>query len=124
VTVHIRRLFSAFSVKIVMGGENQSSLTHDSGCYVKAQCTGKPPSYLEPNSGSMHVPIEGVYRAAEKLEGRSLLATASTKSMLSALNKGGIDKNRTTVHTPKLLNECCRQYCGYELTSCAQNPIA
>jgi membrane-bound lytic murein transglycosylase MltF len=53
-----------------MGGEIQrGSLTHDTGYSTKAQCTGKQ-SYLEPNSGSLHVPIEGVYRITEKTEDR------------------------------------------------------
>jgi hypothetical protein len=54
-----------------MGGENQQdSLNRFSGYSKKAQISGKP-SYLEPNSGSLHVPIEGVYRIAEKIEDRS-----------------------------------------------------
>ena len=53
-----------------MGGEIQrGSLTHDTGYSTKAHCIGKQ-SYLEPNSGSMHVPIEGVYRITEKIEDR------------------------------------------------------
>jgi hypothetical protein len=53
-----------------MGGENQQdSLNRFSGYSKSAHCIGMP-SYLEPNSGSMHVPIEGVYRATEKTEDR------------------------------------------------------
>ena len=70
-TVQIRRLFSAPSVKTIMGGEIQrENFTHDMGYSVKARCTGKS-SYLEPISGSMHVPIEGGYRVSEKIEYRS-----------------------------------------------------
>ena len=66
-----------FSAKVkkrmvhVRGGEKQKgSLTHNTGYSDKAQRIGKP-SYLEPNSGSLHVPIEWVYlAAAEKIEGR------------------------------------------------------
>ena len=36
----------------------------------KTQRTRRTLSYLEPISGSLHVPIEGVYRAAEKTEDR------------------------------------------------------
>jgi hypothetical protein len=32
------------------------------------------PSYLEPVSQSLHVPIEGVYRKAEKIEDRSRIS--------------------------------------------------
>ena len=53
-----------------MGGENQrGSQNQLSGYSEKAQCIGKQ-SYLEPNSGSLHVPIEGVYRTTEKTEDR------------------------------------------------------
>src|SRR3990170_2956120 len=56
----------------MLGGENQrGSVIHDMDYSEKAQCTGNPGSYLEPISNSMHVPIEGVYSAAEKIEDRS-----------------------------------------------------
>ena len=113
-----------------MGGDSQKgSLTSFRASSAKAHCTGKQPSYLTPNSGSLHVPIEGVYCVAEKIEeefaigektaqnnvetrvylerirnrmhepieGLSVLATASTKNNADALNKGAIEKNRTTV---------------------------
>ncbi len=55
----------------MLGGENQSSkLFLIRASSAKAHCTSKP-SYLKPNSSSMHVPIEGVYRVAEKIEDRS-----------------------------------------------------
>ena len=45
-----------------MGGENQQpGLNQPTGHSDKAQHNGKP-SYLEPISGSMQKPIEGVYR--------------------------------------------------------------
>jgi len=40
--------------------------------------TGKP-AYLEPNSGSLHVPIEGVYRVTEKIEDRSAIGAETTQ---------------------------------------------
>jgi len=50
------------------GGIQRGSLIHDTGYSTKAHCIGKP-SYLEPNSGSLHGTIEGVYpAAAEKIE--------------------------------------------------------
>jgi hypothetical protein len=50
----------------VQGGEvERGSLTQFSGCSVKAHCIGKR-SYLEPNSGSLHVPIEGRVANGEK----------------------------------------------------------
>jgi hypothetical protein len=43
-----------------MEGETQrASVNISRANSVKAQCTGKP-SYLEPISGSLHVPIEGL----------------------------------------------------------------
>jgi len=51
-----------------------------------AQCIGTR-SYLEPNSGSLHVPIEGVYRVTEKIEGRSLLEKNTTKEEINAAFK-------------------------------------
>jgi hypothetical protein len=44
---------------VLGGGSQQGSLSHVLGYSVKAQCTGKP-SYLEPISGSMQKPIEGL----------------------------------------------------------------
>jgi len=54
-----------------MGGELQRSrLNEASGYSRKAHYIGMP-SYLEPNSGSLHVPIEGVYSyRLEKIEDR------------------------------------------------------
>jgi hypothetical protein len=44
-----------------MGGESQkASLNQVTGYSTYAHCIGKP-SYLEPNSGSLQKPIEGVY---------------------------------------------------------------
>jgi hypothetical protein len=107
-----------------MGGENQQdSLNRFSGYSKSAHCIGMP-SYLEPNSGSLHVPIEGVYRVTEKIEDRSRIGVFSSQwhvekttsaylerirntmqkpvegllaQCLSALYKGAIEKNRTTV---------------------------
>ena len=56
----------------MLGGEIQrGSVIHDTGYSEKAHCTGNPRSYLEPISGSLHVPIEGSYPTAEKIEDRS-----------------------------------------------------
>ena len=57
-----------------MGGEIQRRrLNGATGYSRKAHCTGKP-SYLEPNSGSLHVPIEGVYSyRLEKIEDRGAI---------------------------------------------------
>ena len=66
-TVQIPPLSSAFSAKNPMGGENQrGSFTLFSGYSATAQCIGKARSYLEPNSGSLHVPIEGRVAIGEK----------------------------------------------------------
>ena len=78
VTVQIPKLSCAFSVNI-MGGENQRrSLTRDTGYSETAQCTGKP-SYLEPISGSLQKPVEGllvpIFGAINKGGGLSRRAT-------------------------------------------------
>jgi hypothetical protein len=49
-----------------MAGEIQrGTLIHDTGYFETAHCIGKP-AYLKPNSGSMHVPIEGRIAIEEK----------------------------------------------------------
>jgi len=58
------------------GGERQrSSLSFDTGCSAKAHCIGTP-SYLEPNSGSLQKPIEGL----------SVMAASATKNMQKKRN--------------------------------------
>jgi len=48
------------------GGElRRGCLRYFMGYSATAQCIGKP-SYLEPNSGSLHVPIEGRVAIGEK----------------------------------------------------------
>ena len=62
------------------GGESQRSrLISFRANSAKAKCTGKP-AYLEPISGSMHVPIEGVYRTAEKIEERVAIEEKSNRN--------------------------------------------
>ena len=95
----------------VQGG----GLTRFSGYSEKAQCTGKP-SYLKPNSQSMQKIVEGVYRIGV-LRGQWHVGNAARvyldrirNSMhepieglfahcRGALNKGAIEKNRTTVRS-------------------------
>ena len=60
----------------MMGSENQrSSLTHDTGYFEKAHCTGKQ-AYLESTSQSTSKPVEG----------------SPQESMQPALYKGGYRK--------------------------------
>jgi hypothetical protein len=64
-----------------MGGENQKgSSCQFSGYSTTAQFIGKPPSYLEPNSQSMHRTIEGVYPAAEKIEDRVAIGAKTAQN--------------------------------------------
>jgi hypothetical protein len=66
VAVHIRLRSSCFFGETVMGGEKQRDIsTYLPGYSETAQCIGKP-SYLEPISGSLHVPIEGRVTIGEK----------------------------------------------------------
>jgi len=59
------------------GGEVQrGSLTQFSGYSVKAQCTGAR-SYLEPNSGSLQKPIEGL---SKKIEDRGAIGTKTAQN--------------------------------------------
>jgi hypothetical protein len=52
-----------------LGGEiQQTSLNRNTGYSDQTHCTGNP-AYLEPNSGSLQKPIEGVYQ--KKIEDRS-----------------------------------------------------
>jgi len=64
---------------------------------TKAQCTGKQ-SYLEPNSGSLHVPIEGVYRATEKTEDR--VTIGEKRSQNHAENDAYLEPNRNRMQKP------------------------
>jgi len=100
-----------------MGGEIQrGSLTHDTGYSETAHCIGMP-SYLEPISGSMHVPIEEVYRIRDfRNQNQVSKATRAYLERIrnsmqkpieglssrssSALNKGGGSTFRAAVAVP------------------------
>ena len=95
---------------MALGGEpRRECLSYVSGYSVKAQRTGNPPSYQEPNSQSlqktyrrgrgnpaylehirdtMQKPVEGVSRSAENVEDRSLFAETKRNSMLKTDNLG------------------------------------
>ena len=83
-----------------MGGEIQrGSLTHDTGYSAKAQCIGKP-SYLEPNSGSMHVPIEGVYRTTEKIEDRVAIGEKTAQNHVENAARTYLERIRNRMQKP------------------------
>ena len=70
------------------------------GYSEKAQCTGNLPSYLEPNSGSLHVPIEGVYRVTEKIEGRSAIGAETAQKYVENRRRTYLQPNRNTMQKP------------------------
>jgi len=84
-----------------MGGEKQrGSSCQFSGYYTKAQCTGKPPSYLEPNSQSMHRTIEGDYPAAEKIEDRVTIGEKSNQNHVEKPRRTYLDRIRNSMQKP------------------------
>jgi hypothetical protein len=83
-----------------MGGEIQrGSLTHDTGYSTKAQCIGKQ-SYLEPNSGSLHVPIEGVYRITEKTEDRVAIGEKTAQNHVENTARTYLERIRNSMQIP------------------------
>ena len=70
------------------------------GYSEKAQCTGNLPSYLEPNSGSLHVPIEGIYRVTEKIEGRSAIGVKTAQKYVENRRRTYLQPNRNTMQKP------------------------
>jgi hypothetical protein len=88
-------------VKLVIGGENQrSSLKFSSGYSTKAQRKGKLRSYLEPNSGSLHVPIEGVYPAAVKIEDRVAIEEEHNQNHDENALRVYLERIRNRMHKP------------------------
>jgi hypothetical protein len=84
-----------------MGGEIQrGNLTHDTGYSAKAQFTGKQPSYLEPNSGSLHVPIEGVYRITEKIEDRVTIGEKTAQNHVENTARTYLERIRNSMRIP------------------------
>ena len=91
-----------------MGGESQRrSLTYDTGYSETAQFTGTP-SYLEPNSGSLHVPTEGVYRVTEKIEDRSAIGEKHNQNNVKNTARVYLERIRNRMQKPieGLLAEC------------------
>jgi hypothetical protein len=73
------------SVLHVQGGEDQrGSLTQSSGYSVKAHCIGKR-SYLEPNSGCMQKPIEGL---SKNIEGRVTIGEKTAQNHVENYKRG------------------------------------
>jgi hypothetical protein len=83
-----------------MGGEKQrGSLNGKSGYSVKAHCIGKQ-SYLEPISGSLHVPIEGVYRATEKTEDRVTIGEKRNQNHVENTARTYLERIRNRMQKP------------------------
>ena len=81
-----------------MGGENQrGSLNDTSGYSKKAQCTGVP-SYLDPISGSLHVPIEGVY--PKKIEDRVAIGEKTAQNHVENTARTYLERIRNTMQKP------------------------
>jgi len=82
------------------GGIQRGSLIHDTGYSTKAHCIGKP-SYLEPNSGSLHGTIEGVYpAAAEKIEDRSRIGEKHNQKHVEKQRQAYLEPNRNGMQKP------------------------
>jgi hypothetical protein len=82
----------------MLGGEVQRGNSNRFRDYsVKAQCIGKR-SYLEPISGSLHVPIEGVYRVTEKIEGRVANGEKHNQNHVENYIKGGYSRKIAQEH--------------------------
>ena len=77
-------LIGAWMFRRVVWGrwKQRTNAVSNTGYSEKAQCTGKPRSYLERTRNSMQKPIAG----------RVVLPAASTKNNAAALNKGAIKK--------------------------------
>ena len=83
-----------------MGGESRSSLIHDRGYSDKAQCIGNPRSYLEPNSGSLHVPIEEAHRASEKIEERGAIGEKHNQNHVEKAARTYLEPIRNRMQKP------------------------
>jgi hypothetical protein len=105
VRVLILWFVSGFSWRNPLGGELQGgNLNFVSGHSVKAQCTGKP-SYLEPISGSLHVPIEGLLaRSFPCLNKEEGVSNREQQNLLTATRRTRKDSihesNYTPIHAP------------------------
>ena len=84
----------------MLGGENQrSKLFLIRANSAKAHCTGKPP-YLEPISQSMHVPVEGVYCIAEKIEDRSRIGEKHSQNHVEKQRRTYLERIRNRMQKP------------------------
>jgi len=84
------------------GGEvERGRLRQFAGYSATAQCTGMP-AYLEPNSGSLHVPIEGVYPATEKIEDKVAIGGKHSQNHAEkrSLSRTYLQPIRNRMHEP------------------------
>ena len=83
-----------------MGGENQrSSLTLDTGYSETAQCIGKP-SYLEPISGSLQKPVEGLLSLLKKIEDRSAIEEKHNQNHVEKQKRTYLERISNTMQKP------------------------
>ena len=88
------------SVVWFWGGESQrSKLISFRANSAKAHCTGKS-SYLEPNSGLFHVPIEEVYRITEKTEGRVAIGEKTAQNHVENTARTYLERIRNGMQKP------------------------
>jgi len=73
-----------------------------------AQCTGTR-SYLEPNSGSLQKPIEGVYSLLEKIEDRSRIGEKTAQNHVETAVRAYLEPIRNRMHEP--IEGLSRQFC-------------
>ena len=89
------------SIVWVGGGENQRNKTVSSSGYsATAQCTGKPHSYLEPISQSLHRTIGVVYRTGEKIEEGVAIGEKINQNHAENTAQTYLDRIRNRMHEP------------------------
>ena len=82
------------------GGEvERGRLRQFAGYSETAQCTGMP-AYLEPISGSLHVPIEGVYSATEKIEDKVAIGEKRNQNHAEKQRQAYLEPIRNRMHEP------------------------
>ncbi len=83
------------------GGENRKSIASLARGYSEKvhTGTGKPRSYLEPNSQSLQKRGEGVGKFESSKGEKSVFAFFHAKNMLPSLNRGGYRKKFALEHT-------------------------
>ena len=84
---------------VQVGEIQRGGLTRNTGYSATAHCTGTR-SYLEPISQSLHVPIEGVYRVAEKREDRSAIGGKHNQNYVENAARTYLERIRNGMQKP------------------------